>query len=213
MKFVKIIRGLKDKLSAVRGGSAKPLPLNETIRRRYEIGRAVERAAPVYKTEFRLSAGGRFSLGLNIQKKNMTFYLNLTSGKPGNITLRSLLKERNAPDGLIGTLRQAFNSNNLSLRNSLINLVSDIHAAGKTKKGVAPLVVLSHPADGETGRFDFISFKAAEKLIEDKLKGLKPYTGGAAPENGEVLIKTIAERIRKEQNDEWRYEKLQRGLM
>lgn len=139
---------------------------------------------------------------------------------------------------LVKALRQAFSGNNLELRNSMIDLFSDIHQAGKQRnisvsrnknyKSTVNNIRLFHreiiPVREEVRLNYKKDFQNNEPETKNKYNNLEQETkkkikeiesklsGQSLPNNMESMVKTVLDRINKEQKLEWRLEKLQRGI-
>ena len=136
---------------------------------------------------------------------------------------------------LVNALRQAFSGNNLQLRKSLVNLVSDITSVGHksnynnnlynsryfdnrikySKRN--QLFLLVHRRFAKTPNASderIFDEKAAHALIDKKLSPLKAelLAQNQSLTSPESLISSITQRIKDEQAQQWRLEKLQRGL-
>ena len=137
---------------------------------------------------------------------------------------------------LVNALRQAFTGNNLELRNSMIDLFGNINQAVKQRnikvgrknsfKSTVNIKLMHRDIipvrenvrmiykkgflnnDSETKN----KYSSFEQETKKKLKEIESKFSGSSSDNIESMIKTVLDRINKEQGIEWRLEKLQRGI-
>lgn len=139
---------------------------------------------------------------------------------------------------LVRALRQAFSGNNLELRNSMIDLFSDIHQAGKQRnvsicqnknykssvnnirlfhREIVPVreeVRLTYKKDLQNNEPEIKNkYSNLEQEAKKKIKNIKSKPSERSlSDNMESMIKTVLDRINREQKLEWHLEKLQRGI-
>ena len=137
---------------------------------------------------------------------------------------------------LVNALRQAFTGNNLELRNSMIDLFGNINQAVKQRnikvsrknsfKSTVNIKLMHRDIipvrenvrmiykkgflnnDSETKN----KYSSFEQETKKKLKEIESKFSGSSSDNIESMIKTVLDRINKEQRIEWRLEILQRGI-
>ena len=137
---------------------------------------------------------------------------------------------------LVNALRQAFTGNNLELRNSMIDLFGNINQAVKQRnikvgrnnnfKSTVNIKLMHRdiiPVRENVRMIykkDFLNndsetknkYSSFEQETKKKLKEIESKFSGSSSDNIESMIKTVLDRINKEQRIEWRLEKLQRGI-